>query len=127
MDKTPTTNGPTHVRGQGGKFLPGTCGGPGRTRHKSALADIRRAFGESWKVCDGPKLIRDLAKNKPLEYLKLMVSLLPKEMHIDAEARSVQIILYPEKPPEEGELQLAARGTGVMSIGPNPPPEESNT
>ncbi len=94
-------------RDDAGKFAPGTKPGPGRPpgRPNKTTADlrvIRHRIAESWDRVGGDRLLDKLALDRPLEYLRLVFSLLPRQ-HILAdeadERRVLQVIIAKDEPP----------------------------
>jgi hypothetical protein len=65
-------------------WRPGQSGNP-KGRPKSARSKLSEAFlrdaNEVWQT-HGKKALQAVAENHPVEYLKLYVSLLPKEDHV---------------------------------------------
>lgn len=55
-------------------------------------AEVRRRIIESWEDCKGDELLRDLAESDPVQYLKLVTSVLPKD---EASGPAVNITLVP--------------------------------
>ena len=71
---------PLKKRDDRGRYLPGSGGRTEGSRNKAtiSLANIRQRILNSWLTLDGDKLLADIAGDRPLEYLKLLCSLLPK-------------------------------------------------
>ena len=71
---------PLKKRDDRGRYLPGSGGRTEGSRNKAtiSLANIRQRILNSWLTLDGDKLLADIAEDRPLEYLKLLCSLLPK-------------------------------------------------
>lgn len=90
-----TAPGELIERDERGRYRPGYSGGgrkPGsRNRASLDLAEIRQRIVDSWATCNGNQLLREVARDKPLEYLKLVASLLPKM--IEGDGTSTQIII----------------------------------
>lgn len=75
-----------------------TSGAPGRQRGSRNrthldLAEIRQRIVDSWKSCNGNQLLKTVAKDKPLEYLKLIASLLPKMVEGDTTGTQIIIVV----------------------------------
>ena len=88
------------MRGGNGRFQPGNAGGPGRPKGSpnKATVDARQIKAEllaSWRK-HGPAALETVAREKPLDYLRLVVSLLPS----DAEPGPSRLdsILLPDPP-----------------------------
>lgn len=81
-----------------GRFAPGSSGRWRGTRNKVHLdlAEIRQRIVDSWKSCNGNTLLKEVAKTKPLEYLKLIASLLPKSVEGDVTGTQIIIIVRSE-------------------------------
>ncbi len=78
-----------------GRFAPGSSGRWPGTRNKIHLdlADIRQRIVDSWKTCNGNHLLKQVADEKPLEYLKLVASLLPKMVEGDGTGTQIIIVV----------------------------------
>lgn len=65
-----------------GKFAKGNSGGgrPKGIANETTLdlREIRRRIVNSWLTVDGDHLLEDIAREQPLDYLKLIVALMPK-------------------------------------------------
>lgn len=75
---------PKPEKGEGGRFLPGNNGGPGRP--KGARNKLGEAFVEALHKDfeeHGVSAIETTRKEKPDQYLKVIASLLPKEFKIE--------------------------------------------
>lgn len=83
------------VRDEHGRYLPGTCGRKIGSRNKVHLdlAEIRQRIVDSWKTCNGNQLLKQIADEKPLEYLKLVASLLPKMVEGDTTGTQIIIVV----------------------------------
>ena len=72
---------------ESGRFLTGNSGGPGRPKgsrnrlSEDFLAGLQADFEEH-----GPAVIAQVRKDRPHEYLKIVASVLPREMQINSEA-----------------------------------------
>lgn len=69
---------------QTGRFLPGNSGFGGRP--KGARSKLGEAFLEdilaSWEA-EGPAAIRRVIEKRPQDYLRVVASLMPKEMNVN--------------------------------------------
>lgn len=81
-----------------GRFAPGSCGRWRGTRNKIHLdlAEIRQRIVDSWATCNGNQLLKRVADEKPLEYLKLVASLLPKMVEGDGTGTQIIIVVRSE-------------------------------
>lgn len=109
-----TSAGIVEGRDELGRYLPGAPGRKPGSRNKMALSliEIRQRMVDSWKTCNGNDILRAVAKEKPLEYLKLIASLLPKV--IEGEGIGAQIVIVVRN---ERELAFAERLQQVGEAG----------
>ena len=107
-------------RDDAGKFAPGTKPGPGRplgmpNKTTADLRVIRQRIAESWDRVGGDGLLDKLALDRPLEYLRLVFSLLPRQ-HILAdeadERRVLQIIIAKDEPPANARPESSRASSG---------------
>lgn len=56
------------------------------------LRAIKEAIVASWKTVNGPKLLRELARKDPREYLRLIFSTIPRDT-LDSGARPIEIVV----------------------------------
>lgn len=82
-------------RDERGRYAPGTCGRRLGSRNKVHLdlAEIRQRIVDSWMTCNGNQLLKQVADEKPLEYLKLVASLLPKVVEGDGTGTQIIIVV----------------------------------
>lgn len=69
-------------RDEKGLFAVGNKGGPGRSGPNATTVDLRAikaAVAASWGPARGAELLLELARDRPLEYLKLVCSVLPRD------------------------------------------------
>jgi hypothetical protein len=115
-----------------GRFLPGNSGGPGKpkgARNKLGEAFIQ-ALRDSFEE-HGPETIEAVRTEKPDQYLKVIASLLPKEMTLninDAESlsddelieriRELDAAIHPFLVGREGNAGEAGAGTVGAAIAP---------
>lgn len=84
-----------------GYFAKGnTMGAAGRpkgseNRTQLDLREIKAAVVASWKTCDGPRLLRQLARRNPEAYIRLVIGLLPRDL--EAALQPIAIIVRDEK------------------------------
>ncbi|NOT01041.1 MAG: hypothetical protein HOP29_10475 [Phycisphaerales bacterium] len=77
------------ARGDNGRFVNGCAAGPGRpVGAPNKAAFIRDAILDSWTAVDGAALLQRLARDDPRAYLRVVTSVLPKDIdaRIAAEA-----------------------------------------
>ncbi|NOT02908.1 MAG: hypothetical protein HOP29_20090 [Phycisphaerales bacterium] len=77
------------ARGDNGRFVNGCAPGPGRPMGvPNKAAFIRDAILDSWTAIDGAALLQRLARDDPRAYLRVVTSVLPKDIdaRIAAEA-----------------------------------------
>ena len=88
-------------RDANGKFLPGHRGlSPGRPRGKrnGVLMDMRQVKAEviqSWQDCHGRDILNALSKTDPDRWLRIVLSVLPKELFIEVDH---EITVYTHDP-----------------------------
>ncbi len=78
-----SNGGNERARTGNGRFRPGNAGGPGRpkgspNRGTVDARQIRSELFASWRK-HGPAALETVAREKPLDYLRLVVSLLPAD------------------------------------------------
>ena len=78
-----SNGGNGQARAGNGRFRPGNGGGPGRPRGSTnrGTMDARQIKSKllaSWRK-HGPAALETVAREKPLDYLRLVVSLLPSD------------------------------------------------
>ena len=78
-----SNGGNGRTRAGNGRFRPGNAGGPGRRKGSPnrGTVDARQIKSEllaSWRKY-GPKALETIARERPVEYVKLVVSLLPAD------------------------------------------------
>ena len=73
----------------GGLFAKGNCGGPGRPagRLNKVNADIKAMIVEALSGVGGVDYLKAQAAENPTAFLGLVGKVLPKEVHIDLNAR----------------------------------------
>ncbi len=79
----PSNGGNGRARAGNGRFRPGNAGGPGRPKGSAnrGTVDARQIKAEllaSWREY-GPKALETIARERPVDYVKLVVSLLPAD------------------------------------------------
>ena len=55
---------------------------------------IKNSVFASWMACDGPAMLVKLAEEKPLDYLRLVASLLPKDVKVDAQLLTANVQVH---------------------------------
>ncbi len=78
-----SNGGNGRTRAGNGRFRPGNAGGPGRPKGSAnrGTVDARQIKSEllaSWRK-HGPAALATVARERPLDYLRLVVSLLPAD------------------------------------------------
>jgi hypothetical protein len=99
-----------------GHFTKGNRGRPVGAKNKATvnLWEIRRCMADSWVDCNGAQLLRDLARDDPLNYLKLMVALMPKTIDATVDMGKLDIVVRTESGAvfaEELRRQVGVNGT----------------
>ncbi len=95
-----SNGGNGRVRAGNGRFRPGNAGGPGRPKGSAnrGTLDARQIRSEllaSWRK-HGPAALETVARERPLDYLRLVVALLPAEP--DAGPSRLDSTLLPDPP-----------------------------
>ncbi len=94
------------ARAGNGRFRPGHAGGPGRPRGSPnhGTVDARTIKSEllaSWRKY-GPAALETVARERPLEYIKLVVALLPDDS--ETGPTRLDAIALPPPAGREGEV-----------------------
>lgn len=120
MAETPETQS---GRDKLGRFAPGSSGRWPGTRNQITLdlAEIRQRIVDSWKSCNGNALLKQVAKDQPLEYLKLIVKLLPRPIEGDGTGTQIIIVVrsdagmaFAETLQEQAQRLPALEGTHII-------------
>ncbi len=103
-----SNGGNGRTRTGNGRFQTGNAGGPGRPKGSPnrGTVDARQIKSEllaSWRQ-HGVKVLETVARERPLEYIKLVVSLLPDDSETGGPTRLDAIALPPPAGRENEEV-----------------------
>lgn len=110
MDEITTEIGKETVRDTKGRFLPGNCANPGgkpkglkdkATKIKETLFQV---FFEEYGDLDKPETmeaLKDFARSRRIEFIKIVAGLLPKEMQVEGEGMGHKVIIFSPMPKEK--------------------------
>lgn len=131
-------------RPSGKPFVKGCKPGPGRPPGSKSRTTIdarllRKRIVESWDAVDGDAILAKIARDKPIEYMKLVASLISR-VCVDEETKSlpdIKIVITNSAPPMKPKPELLpapvkvralpvpvnGEGKRAMPALPPPPPE----
>ena len=99
-DKQTVENG-DDGRGEAGRFAPGNAGGPGRPKGEPNRigADLKTDLWEAYQQRGGAKWLETLP---PRVFVGLLAKLLPRDLHVEAEAHGIpiRVVMFGQPEPE---------------------------
>ena len=107
-----------------GQFTPGNHFTRRGVKNKSTidLAAIRNAIVNAFNECGGPEIMAEIAKNDPVNFVKIVVSALPKSdlLEFVGEARTLTVNITREhhEPTVEERLEFVQRCMYLAEGGP---------
>lgn len=111
-------------RGADGKFAKGNRASKGRPPGSANqttvdLRELRREIAAAYGACDGAAIMRRLAEQRPQDFMRVVVSCLPKEDRLELTAgRSVEINIVRDPSPDEvlGLIRACLKRAGKKRI-----------
>ena len=96
-----------------GRFGPGnTFASAQRGRPKGTRRLLREMMRDSLERAGGQALIERLFKESPLDMLKILARLEPKQVAVEDARQQVVMVMLPEAPPPDWSPPIASDSTG---------------
>ncbi|TWT40942.1 hypothetical protein RAS1_36300 [Phycisphaerae bacterium RAS1] len=93
-----TSDGRELRRGTGGRFTPGTAGGPGRPAGESRATRLADAFLSALDHAGGEQYIRDFARDQPGDFLRIVARMLPAavDLSVPSAGNAPSVLFVPD-------------------------------